>query len=108
MAIVGFAGKEWGEMSGFKMILKLAFSGLAFSMGLERWMQDITYTGSSKVIEELNSHVLWPSLLFSQLLVWESGTACCTGQRKRLGRNAPEHPSLIEPKDSKQDTNGST
>lgn len=64
-------------MSGFKIILKLAFSGLAFSMVLERWMHNITYTGSSSVIEELNFHVVWPSLLFSQkLLVWENGTAC--------------------------------
>lgn len=66
MATVWFAGKELGKMSDFKMILKLAFSGLASSIVLEKWMQDITYTGSSSVKEELNSHVLWPSLLFSQ------------------------------------------
>lgn len=33
-------------------------------------------------------------------------TVVYTGQRNRLGRNAPEHPSLIEPKYSKQDTPG--
>lgn len=63
-------------------------------MVLESWTQGITYAGPSNVIEELNSHVLWPSLLFSQNpLVWESETAFlrCVLARERGWAGMPQN-----------------
>lgn len=68
------------------------------------------YRGSSNVIEELilmfcglpfclHKNYLSEKMVLHVIVVY-------SGQRNRLGRNAPEHPSLIDPKYSKQDTPG--
>jgi len=49
----GMLKSSMGKCLVSKLSSSWLFSGLAFSMVLETWMQEIAYAGSSNLIEEL-------------------------------------------------------
>lgn len=54
--LCGMLRSYMGKCLVSKLSSSLLFSGLAFSMVLETWMQEIAYAGSSNVIEEVALH----------------------------------------------------